>query len=395
MARQPLDRRNNSALGRWWWTIDRPALFAMLALICIGFFLVMAGSPAVAQRIGKPDFYFVSRHQVFLGVSTLFMLFVSLLGDAKIRRWAMVGFLVTLVMLVLLPVIGFENKGAVRWIRLPGGMSIQPSEFMKPCFAIVLAAIFSERFHRPNFPSYWMAIIAYLIVAGLLIKQPDFGMTVTVSGMFGVQFFLAGMPFILVAVLIGLAIAGVFAAYHALPHVAQRIDGFLDPTSSDNYQVKQSLQAFKEGGLLGKGPGEGVVKQHIPDSHTDFIFAVAGEEFGLIFCLLIIVLFAFIVVRGFAKLGKETDMFRLIAVGGLLTQFGIQAIVNMGVAINLLPAKGMTLPFLSYGGSSLIAMAGGMGMMLALTRKRFNQPKDGKLSNTRQSGRAKVTVTPL
>ena len=372
--RQPLDRRNTTALGRWWWTIDRPALFAMLALICIGFFLVMAGSPPVAHRIGLPDFYFVSRHQIFLGISTVVMVLVSLLDPPQIRRLATVGFIISVILLLLLPVIGFENKGSIRWLRL-GGISLQPSELMKPCFAVVLATIFSTRFTRPQFPAYRIAIVAYMVIALLLIIQPDFGMTVTVTGMFGVQFFLAGMPFIWVVGMIVMGIVGVFTAYHALPHVAARIDRFLDPASGDNYQVEKSLEAFKSGGWFGRGPGEGLVKQHIPDAHTDFIFSVAGEEFGMIFCLLIVALFAFIVVRGFAKLSREPDMFRLIAVGGILTQFGIQAIVNMGVAVNLLPAKGMTLPFLSYGGSSLIAMAGGMGMMLALTRKRFGQPK--------------------
>jgi cell division protein FtsW len=190
-----------------------------------------------------------------------------------------------------------------------------------------------------------------------------------------VQFFLAGIPFLWVASMIALGVGGVFAAYFALPHVASRIDRFLDPSSGDNYQVEKSLEAFKAGGWFGRGPGEGLVKQHIPDSHTDFIFSVAGEEFGMLFCMLIVFLFAVIVVRGFIKMGQERDSFRMIAVGGLLAEFGIQSIVNMGVAVNLLPAKGMTLPFLSYGGSSLVAMAGGMGMMLALTRKRFGQPK--------------------
>lgn len=375
--RQPLDRRNTTALGRWWWTVDRPAVFAMLALICIGFFLVMAGSPPVARRLGYTDFYFVSRHQIFLGLSTIIMVVVSLMDSVQIRRLALLGFAVSLLLLVLLPVIGYENKGSVRWLRL-AGMSIQPSEFMKPCFAVMLAAIFAARFSNPSFPSFRIAIGAYALVSVLLIMQPDFGMTVTVTAMFGVQFFLAGMPFIWVAAMIVIGIGGVLGAYYALPHVAARIDRFLDPSSGDNYQVERSLQAFKSGGLLGRGPGEGVIKQHIPDSHTDFIFSVAGEEFGMLFCLIIVTLFAFIVVRGFVKLGRETDMFRLIAVAGLLTQFGIQAIVNMGVAVNLLPAKGMTLPFLSYGGSSLIAMAGGMGMMLALTRKRFGAPSTNR-----------------
>lgn len=383
--RQPLDRRNTTALGRWWWTIDRPCFFAFMALICIGFFLVMASSPSVARRLGYADFYFVSRQQIFLGLSAVVMVVVSLFGSMQIRRLATLGFVVSLLLMMMLPFIGYENKGSIRWLMV-AGMSIQPSEFMKPCFAVVLAAIFTVQANNPNFPSYRIAIATYMLIAALLIAQPDFGMTVTITGMFGVQFFLAGMPFIWVMAMVVLGIGGVFVAYHALPHVAARIDRFLDPASGDNYQVEKSLQAFKSGGLFGRGPGEGLVKQHIPDAHTDFIFSVAGEEFGMFFCLIIIALFAFIVVRGFARLAREQDMFRTIAVAGLLTQFGIQALVNMGVAVNLLPAKGMTLPFLSYGGSSLIAMAGGMGMMLALTRKRFGQSKAERTLGNRRYG---------
>ena len=249
---------------------------------------------------------------------------------------------------------------------------------MKPCFAVVLAWIFSRRLTDPGFKAYRIAIAMYAVVAMLLITQPDFGMTVTITGMFGVQFFLAGISFLWVGGMLIFGVGLVVGAYYALPHVASRIDRFLDPSSGDNYQVQKSLEAFKAGGWFGRGPGEGIVKQHIPDSHTDFIFSVAGEEFGLLFCLLIILLFAIIVVRGFLRMGREQDSFRIIAVGGLLAEFGIQSIVNMGVAVNLLPAKGMTLPFLSYGGSSLVAMAGGMGMMLALTRKRYGAPKADK-----------------
>jgi cell division protein FtsW len=367
-----LDRRNTTMIGRWWWTVDRPAFFAMMALVSIGIFLVAAASPAVAQRIGLSDFYFVTRHQVFLAVSVVTLIFISCLPATQVRRLATIGLIVSFAVMVLLPFIGFENKGAIRWLRI-GGMSIQPSEFMKPCFAVVVAWIFSQRFRTMGFPSFKLATAMYVVAVVLLIIQPDFGMVVTISGMFAVQFFLAGMPFLWVIGMMMTGVVGIIGAYYALPHVAARIDRFLDPTSGDNYQVAKSLEAFKHGGLFGAGPGEGVVKQHIPDSHTDFIFSVAGEELGMVFCLLIIALFGFIVVRGLIRLWQEEDMFTVIAVGGLLSQFGIQAIVNMGVAVNLLPAKGMTLPFLSYGGSSLIAMAGGMGMMLALTRKRFGK----------------------
>jgi cell division protein FtsW len=366
------DRRNTTAVGRWWWTVDRPMVFALMALVMLGVFLVVAASPPVAQRIGLEPFYFVTRHEMFLVVAVAVMLLVSTFSVREVRRLSIIGFGVSLLLMMLLPFIGYENKGAIRWIRFMG-MSIQPSEFLKPCFAVLAAWIFSERFRTPSFPSFRTASMLYGLVALLLVIQPDFGMIVTISGMFAVQFFLAGMPFAWVIGMMALGLFGVFAAYQFLPHVTERIDRFLDPASGDNYQVTKSLQAFKEGGWFGRGPGEGVVKQHIPDSHTDFIFAVAGEELGVVFCLGVIGLFAFIVIRGYARLWRETDMFVMIACAGLLAQFGIQAIVNMGVAVNMLPAKGMTLPFLSYGGSSLIAMALGMGMLLAFTRKRYGQ----------------------
>lgn len=366
------DRRNTSSIGRWWWTVDRPTLFALMALVFLGVFMVVAASPAVAVRIGLPDFYFVTRHEAFLVLAVGIMIIISALTTKDIRRLAALGFAVSLLLMLFLPIIGYENKGAVRWIRF-AGMSIQPSEFLKPCFAVLCAWVFAERFKTPDFPSYRVAMMLYGVVVFLLIIQPDFGMVVTVTGMFAIQFFLAGMPFLWVFGMMGFGVMGLIAAYEFLPHVTGRIDRFLNPASGDNYQVEKSLEAFQNGGWFGQGPGEGIVKQHIPDSHTDFIFAVAGEEFGVIFCLLVIGVFAFIVLRGYLRLWKEADMFYILAVSGLLAQFGIQAIVNMGVAVNLLPAKGMTLPFLSYGGSSLVAMALGMGMMLALTRKRYGQ----------------------
>lgn len=367
-----LDRRNTTALGRWWWTIDRPMVISIMVLIFIGVFLIAAASPPVAHRIGLPDFYFVTRHQIFLGLSVIVMVAVSMLSPAYIKRIALAGLILSFLVMLLLPLIGYENKGAIRWLHI-GGMSIQPSEFMKPCFAVVLGWVFSQHFTSRDLPAYRIAAGIYALAVLLLIMQPDFGMSVTVTAVFGVQFFLAGMPFMWVALLLGGFMIGAFAAYQFLPHVTQRIDRFLDPTTGDNYQVQQSLEAFRQGGLIGKGPGEGVVKQSIPDAHTDFIFAVVGEEFGMIVCMAIMALFAFIVLRGLMRLREETDHFTIIAVAGILTQFGMQAFINMGVAVNLLPAKGMTLPFLSYGGSSLMAVALGMGMMLGLTRRKFGQ----------------------
>jgi cell division protein FtsW len=368
------DRTNTSLLGRWWWTIDRPVWFAIMLLMCLGAVIVTAASPPVAERIGLDPFYFITRQHLFLLLSLVVLFSVSLLAPDRIRRLGIIVFLVSLVLMAMLPIIGFENKGATRWVRF-AGMSLQPSEFLKPAFAVVIAWIFSQGAKSRDFPSYRIALALYAVVVALLIIQPDFGMTIALSAMFGLQFFLAGVSFIWVIAMLGAGLAGIILAYIFLPHVTHRIDRFLDPNSGDNYQVEKSLEAFKNGGWFGRGPGEGEVKNLIPDSHTDFVFSVAGEEYGVIICLAVIGLFAFVVIRGYWRLQQEPDIFVMLSVAGLLAQFGIQAIINMGVAVNMLPAKGMTLPFLSYGGSSLLAMALAMGMLLALTRKRYGQYK--------------------
>lgn len=370
-----LNRTNTSMVGRWWWTVDRYTLLALAVLIGIGAVLVTASSPSVAERIDVDKFYFVKRQMIFLVVSCGLMFGISLLNEVQVRRLAVLGFLGSMLLMMLLPFIGTEIKGATRWVYI-AGMSVQPSEFLKPCMAVVMAWIFSEGLKTPGFPGYRVAIALYAFVVLLLLAQPDFGMAVTVSVVWGAQFFLAGLPFIWVIGMCILAVLGVFGAYSFFPHVQERIDRFLDPSSGDNYQVAKSLEAFQNGGVLGQGPGEGRVKLHLPDSHTDFVFAVAGEEFGMILCLMIVALFGFIVLRGFLRVWRGRDMFVMLAVVGLLTQFGIQSVINMGVAVNMLPAKGMTLPFLSYGGSSLMAIALGMGMVLALTRLRYGYRND-------------------
>ena len=367
-----LDRTNTSLVSRWWWTVDKLNVTALVILIALGSVLVTAGSPPVAKRLDLPAFYFVHRHQIFLLIGLGVMLIVSMLPVSLIRRLAIVGFCASIALLILVPFLGEQTKGAHRWIMI-AGVSIQPSEFLKPCFAVVMAWVCAENQRRAHFPGYRMAIGLYMLVAILLLIQPDFGMTLTVSAMWGFQLFLAGLPFFWVAVIILCGVVGAIGAYQLFPHVAKRINNFLDPAAGDNYQIDRSLEAFRNGGILGRGPGEGEVKQFLPDSHTDFIFAVAGEEFGVIFCTLIVGLFAFIVLRGISRVWKENDLFIVVSVAGILTQFGIQSVINMGVAVNLFPAKGMTLPFLSYGGSSVVAIGLGMGMMLALTRKKFGK----------------------
>jgi cell division protein FtsW len=264
---------------------------------------------------------------------------------------------------------GEEVKGARRWLYY-SGMSLQPSEFFKPAFAVVTGWLLAE-WRRDENP--WPAAAGAALMAAaafLLARQPDFGMLVVVVAVWAAQLFVAGLPMALVGALAATAVGGLAAAYALVPHVASRIDRFLDPSGRDNYQIERSLEAFAAGGLFGRGPGEGAVKSSLPDAHTDFIFAVAGEEFGLWLCLAIIAVFAFIVVRGLAKLLRENDLFVLYAAAGLFVQFGLQAAINIGVNLRLLPTKGMTLPFLSYGGSSLLALAFGMGMLLALCRER-------------------------
>ena len=366
-----LDRTNTGVVGRWWWTIDKVNLLALLMIIAIGSVLVAAGSPPVAKRLDLPAFYFVNRHHIFLIFGTVVMTVVSMFPPVLIRRLAVLGLAVSVFLMMLLPFFGDHTKGATRWINL--GISVQPSEFMKPFFAVVMAWICSESQRRVDFPGYRVAIGLYVLIVILLLIQPDLGMTITVSVMWAFQLFLAGLPMLWVILLVIFGIVGAVGAYHLFPHVAKRINSFLDPAAGDNYQTSKSLEAFRNGGVFGRGPGEGEVKQFLPDSHTDFIFAVAGEEFGVLVCLIILCLFAFVVIRALQRVWGESDLFIVLAVVGIVTQFGMQAVINMGVAVNLFPAKGMTLPFLSYGGSSVVAIAIGMGMMLALTRKKYGK----------------------
>jgi cell division protein FtsW len=362
-------RTDRSVLGRWWWTVDRWTLAAVIMLMLSGVVLIMAASPPVAERIGADAFHFVRRHFVFLVPAVGLLLGVSLLSPRGVRRAAVMIFVLSVAMLVLTPIIGNEIKGARRWISI-GAFSLQASEFVKPAFAVVAAWLFAEAKRTPGFPGYWVSAFLAAMVVALLIWQPDFGMTVTVVTIWGGQLFLAGLPLIFVVGMSVLGVAGLAAGYFFLPHVTERIDSFLNPASGDNYQIDTAIRAFESGGVLGRGPGEGIVKDVLPDAHSDFIFAVAGEEFGLLACLLLLGVFAFIALRGFNRMTQEKDLFVMLAVAGLLIQFSMQAIVNMAVSLRLAPSTGMTLPFVSYGGSSLISVAFGMGMMLALTRRR-------------------------
>ncbi len=364
----PFSRLDTSHLGRWWWSIDRWMLSAVLLLVLMGVLLTLAAGPATAERVGFDTFHFVRHQFTFLPPALVAMLVISFFPPGWIRRIGVVGTALGILLVALTLVAGPEVNGARRWLGL-GGFHLQPSEFLKPCLAVALAVILTHP--RAHLASRGMlAATALTGVAVLLLGlQPDIGMAATVGAVWFVQAFLAGVSLGWIALGFAGALAAFVAAYKVLPHVEQRIDGFLNPGSVDSYQVDTSLRAFETGGIFGRGPGEGVVKSSLPDAHTDFIFAVAGEELGVIVCIGIIALFAFIVLRTFV-LAARSDLFALVAVSGLISQFGLQAAINMGVAVRLLPAKGMTLPLLSYGGSSMMATAIGLGMVLALTRSR-------------------------
>ena len=365
----PMGRTDTSALSRWWWTVDRWSLGMVLVLTAIGAILVMAASPAVAERIGLEPYHFVTRHFLFVGPAVALVVGVSLVPAPMIRRLAAIGFVIALVLLVVTLAWGSEIKGARRWLDI-GGVVLQPAEVIKPTFAVVTAWIMAERQRAGRAPGSLTAALLLLVVLGLILAQPDFGMAAVVAVVWFIQVFMAGLGLMWVGALAVLGLGGAVLGYLWLPHVASRIDRFLDPASGDSYQVDKALEALGAGGMFGRGPGEGVVKSVLPDAHADFIFAVAGEEFGLVAGLGIIALFAFIVLRGLGRLLQDGDFFALLAGTGLLAQFGLQALINIGVNLNLMPAKGMTLPFISYGGSSLLALAVGMGMVLALTRRR-------------------------
>jgi len=370
------DRSKNHLLARWWWTVDRLMLLAIFIMIGFGLMMVATASPAIAERIGLDSFYFVKRQAIFLLLGVAVMFAVSLLPPVMIRRFGVMGFVIGLLFLLAVLVFGQEVNGAKRWLFI-AGFSLQPSEFMKPFFIVFTSWVLASNGQvRADIEQFKYASLAYLLFVSLLVMQPDFGMTVVVTCVWAGQMFIAGLPFVWIGVLFFLAIAGALGAYMFLPHVAKRIDSFLQggDGKAASYQVQKSLEAFYNGGLVGTGPGEGVIKQKLPDSHTDFIFAVIGEELGALACILLVCLVGFVVFRGLKRTHGVHDMFVVYAISGLIMQFGLQAMVNMGVALHLLPAKGMTLPFISYGGSSVLAICIAMGMILSLTRRRFGSP---------------------
>ncbi|GLS21268.1 cell division protein FtsW [Labrys miyagiensis] len=359
-------RTERSAFNSWWWTVDRLMLMTILALMLIGIVLLLAASPAVAERIGINDmFHFVNRQAILIPPALMVMVGVSFLSPQALRRLALAVFIVSIMLVVATLLFGAEVKGSKRWIA-----GIQPSEFLKPAFVVLAAWLFSENVKRPDVPGNILAILLLTCSAGLLIMQPDFGQTMLISIVWGALFFMAGLHWFWMVGLGGIGTVGIVAAYHFIPHVTSRIDRFLKPEGTDTFQVDVARDAFLSGGWFGKGPGEGTYKLILPDCHTDFIMAVTGEEFGLLFVMVLVAMFALIVLRGFWHAFRLEDPFCRFATAGLTLLFGLQSSINLMVNLHMMPAKGMTLPFISYGGSSLISVAYGMGMVLALTRRR-------------------------
>ena len=359
-----------AVLSRWWRTLDKSVLTAVLILFSIGLLLGLASSPPLAEKNGLAPFHYVYRQAIFGSLALLVMVVFSMLSSKAIRRLGVIGFLLCFVALGLLPFFGTDfGKGAVRWYGL-GFASVQPSEFLKPGFIVTVAWLISASGQINGAPGrLWSFIITMLVVA-LLIIQPDFGQACLILFGWGIVYFVAGASFILLAALAMMVLAAGSIAYSYSEHFAKRIDGFLSPDIDPRTQLGYATNAIQEGGFFGVGVGEGQVKWSLPDAHTDFIISVAAEEYGLLLVVLIILLFTWIVLASLIRLLRETDAFNRLAGSGLVAMFGIQAIINVGVAVRLLPAKGMTLPFVSYGGSSIIAMGITVGMLLALTRVR-------------------------
>ncbi|WP_319824283.1 putative lipid II flippase FtsW [Thalassovita sp.] len=363
-------RDGEPVLPKWWRTIDRWSMSCILILFGVGLLLGFAASPPLAAKNGFLPFHYVQRQAFFGGVSMCVMLVTSMLAPVTVRRLAVLGFILTFIALLGLPFFGTDfGKGATRWYSL-GFASVQPSEFLKPAFVIVAAWLLASAQEINGPPGRAWSFFLAIVIVTILALQPDFGQASLVLFGWGVMYFVAGAPMLLLVGMAGMVVlAGTFA-YNNSEHFARRIDGFLSPEIDPRTQLGYATNAIQEGGFFGVGVGEGTVKWSLPDAHTDFIIAVAAEEYGLVMVLFILALYSVIVVRSFFRLMRERDPFIRLAGTGLAAIFGVQAMINMGVAVRLLPAKGMTLPFVSYGGSSLIAGGIGVGMLLALTRTR-------------------------
>ena len=363
-----IKRSDRGLMANWWFTVDWMLMTSVLVMMAAGIIFSLAASPPVAERLQLDSFHFFHRHVVFMIVAIVVMIATSLLERRQVWRLCLAIFFVGLALMGAAFVIGPEIKGAHRWIDF-GPFNLQPSEIVKPAFVVVAAWLISEDIRRDGFPGRLIAWAFFAGFIGLLFLQPDFGQTVLVCLVWGVMLLVSGIPWTIVASLGVISVAGAIAAYQTLPHVASRVERFINPQAGDNFQVDTATKAFENGGLFGTGPGYGKAKLSLPDAHTDFTYSAIGEEFGFIACLFLLLLVCFVVFRVLGRAQSIGDPFKVLAMTGLVSIFGFQAIINMAVNVSLLPAKGMTLPFISYGGSSMIASALGIGLILALGRR--------------------------
>ncbi|MEM9576002.1 MAG: putative lipid II flippase FtsW [Pseudomonadota bacterium] len=378
-------RDGEPILPKWWRTIDKWSMSCVLILFAVGLLLGLAASPPLAAKNGFEPFHYVQRQAFFGTFALIVMMIASMMSPTLVRRLAVVGFVFAFVALALLPFFGSDfGKGAVRWYSL-GFASVQPSEFLKPGFVVVAAWMMAASADVNGPPGKTWSFALCLSIVFMLALQPDFGQACLVLFGWGVIYFVAGAPMLLLVAMAVLVVLGGVVAYSNSEHFARRIDGFLSADVDPTTQLGYATNAIQEGGLFGVGVGEGQVKWSLPDAHTDFIIAVAAEEYGLILVLVVIALYASVVVRSLLRLVRERDPFIRLAGTGLACMLGVQAMINMGVAVRLLPAKGMTLPFVSYGGSSVIASGIAVGMLLAFTRTR----PQGEISDLLSRGRVR------
>jgi Bacterial cell division membrane protein len=366
-------RAEKTPLAEWWWSIDRELLGALVLLMACGMVLSFAASPPVAERLGLSPWHFVIRHALFCIPALGVLVATSFLGQRQLRFWSLGILAVSLVLLWATLRFGTEVKGARRWMNF-AGQSLQPSEFVKPAFAVIGAWLFSEYMILRNVPGRAIATLIMVVIVAALLLQPDLGQTALVMATWAVLLFLSGISWWIIIGLAGAAGALLFGAYAFFPHFARRIDTFLNPEGGGNtYQIDRALQSLLEGGWFGRGPGESIAKKLIPDAHADYVFSAAAGEFGILFCMALVGLIAFIVLRAMVGAQRQSSLFARLAASTLAIQFAMQSGINLAVNLNLIPPKGMTLPFVSYGGTSMIAIAFGMGLMLALTR---TKPED-------------------
>ena len=363
-------RSNRSPIFEWWRSVDQLTLSLLVCLIAAGLILSMGTSPAASARLEYANqFNFLYRHAIFAGLGLSSAVVISMMGSTFARRLGLIALVSSVILMAALPFIGYEVKGATRWIRL-GSLGLQPSEFAKPAFIVFAAWMFAMKKRDPSLPAVGIVFATYLVLIAFLIQQPDFGQSFLLTLSFAAVFFFAGVSLGWVFIMMGLSLFGAVTAYFALPHVQDRVNRFLNPENSDTYQTDKALEAIANGGFLGRGPGEGTVKHSVPDIHTDFIFAATVEEFGFLISLVLIAMLSGFVLRSFRNALKLNDYFSQLAVAGLSTMVGMQIVINLFVNLNMAPPKGMTLPFISYGGSSMLALCFTAGLILAFTRHR-------------------------